>query len=78
MATVTPTVVEIDCTTGISIERDMTADEIKDMEQRAIDFEKAETERIAAQEAANALKESAKAKLTALGLTVDEAKALLG
>ncbi len=73
-----PTVIEIDCTTGISVERELTADEIKDMEKRTADFEKAEAERVAAQEAQEALKESAKAKLTSLGLTVDEAKALLG
>jgi hypothetical protein len=73
-----PTVIEVDCTTGISVERELTADEIKDMEKRTADFEKAEAERVAAQEAQEALKESAKAKLTSLGLTVDEAKALLG
>ena len=69
-------VIEIDCTTGESIERDMTADEIANMEAM-----RAETEaRRAAEEAEAAAiaeaKASATAKLSALGLTADEIAAL--
>lgn len=72
----TPKVIEVDCSTGISTERDMTAEEIANM-----DAMRAEAEaRCAEEEAAAAAKEAAKAsahsKLAALGLTADEIAAL--
>ena len=73
----TPKVIEVDCSTGESIERDMTADEIANMEAiRA----QAEANRTAAEAAATAkaeAKASAVAKLAALGLTADEVAALV-
>lgn len=72
----TPKVIEVDCTTGESIERDMTADEIA-----AMDAMRAEAEARKAAEDAEALataeaKASAHAKLALLGLTEDEIAAL--
>jgi len=79
MATETevPMVVEIDCTTGESITRAMTKEEkeasIKMAEEAAV--RRAEEEAAAKAEAD--AKASALTKLTVLGLTVEEAKALL-
>lgn len=72
----TPKILEVDCATGISAERDMTAEEIANLE--AI---RAEAEARRAQEEADALakaeaKASAAAKLAALGLTAEEIAAL--
>ena len=69
-------VIEINCETGESIERDMTPDELAAQEAMAA---QAEADRVAreAQEAATAAaKASAEAKLSALGLTADEISAL--
>ena len=69
-------VIEINCETGESIERDMTPDELAAQEAMAA---AAEVDRVAreAQEAATAAaKASAEAKLSALGLTADEISAL--
>ena len=72
----TPKVIEVDCSTGESIERDMTADEIANMEairaQTEADRAAAEAEAIAKAEA----KASAEAKLAALGLTPEEIAAI--
>ena len=72
------TVIEINCTTGISTEREQTPDEVAAMAAMAEQIEadakvKAETD--AAKEAAKA---SAQAKLTALGLTAEEIAAITG
>jgi hypothetical protein len=72
----TPKVLEVDCATGISTERDMTAEEIANMEAMRAD---AEARRIADEQAAAATaaaKASAESKLAALGLTADEIAAL--
>lgn len=72
----TPKVIEVDCSTGISTERDMTAEEIANMEAMRAD---AEARRVADEEAAAAkaaAKASAEAKLAALGLTSEEIAAL--
>jgi len=69
-----PTKVIVDCSTGVSTEVELTADEIADMEaaQKA-----AESER-KAQEVIAAAKATAKAALLdRLGITEDEAKLLL-
>jgi hypothetical protein len=72
----TPTVIEVDCSTGISTERPMTADEIQAMEERQAAME----EQRAAEEVEAAAKAAAKAaaheKLAALGLSADEIAAL--
>jgi len=72
----TPKVVEIDCSTGVETVRDMTAEEITQMEERQAGF----AARQAAEEAEAAAKAAAKAaaheKLAALGLSADEIAAL--
>lgn len=72
----TPKVIEVDCSTGISTERDMTAEEIANMQamQAEAEARKAEEEAQAAQLAAD--KASAESKLAALGLTPEEIAAL--
>ena len=77
MTTETPMVVEIDCTTGESITRAMTTEE----KEASIKMAEEAVIRHAEQEAAQKVEADAKAsaltKLTVLGLTVEEAKALL-
>ena len=64
----------INCETGEAIERELNADEIK---QQAVDekeyakAQKVEADKLAA-------KQSAQAKLAALGLTEDEVTAIIG
>jgi len=73
-----PQVVEIDCTTGESIVRDMTEEEIANRNQLASDAaerQRLQLEELAAKEAA--LK-SATDKLEALGLNPSEISAMLG
>jgi regulator of protease activity HflC (stomatin/prohibitin superfamily) len=69
-------VIEIDCSTGVSVERDMTEAELT---AQAEIVAQAEAHRIAAEAEAEATaiaKASAEAKLAALGLTPDEISAL--
>lgn len=65
-------IIEHNITTGEIIEREMTSDELA---QLAIDQAKTE-ERVTAEAAAQATKAAAEAKLAALGLTIDDLKAL--
>jgi hypothetical protein len=74
----TPIAVIVDCTDGTVTERPLTAEEIAQREADAAAAAVAEAERQAAEEAKAAAKASAVAKLEALGLTADEAAALLG
>ena len=72
------TVIEIDCTTGISTEREQTPDEVAAMEAMTAQIEadaKAKAEADVAKEAA---KGTALSKLTALGLTAEEVAAITG
>ena len=73
-----PMVLEVNCATGEQTMRPMTEQEL---EQRAIDAAaaaEAEAARLAEEEAKAAAKASALAKLTALGLTEEEALAIVG
>jgi hypothetical protein len=74
----TPIAVIVNCETGQVEERPLTAEEIAQREADAAAAALAEAERVAAEEAKAAAKASALAKLEALGLTADEASALLG
>ena len=74
----TPIAVVVNCETGQVEERPLTPEEIAQREADAAAAAAAEAERIAAEEAKAAAKASALAKLEALGLTADEAAALLG
>jgi hypothetical protein len=78
MPTDTPIAVIVDCTDGTVTERPLTAEEIAQREADAAAAAAAEAERLAEEEAKAAAKASALAKLEALGLTADEASALLG
>ena len=72
----TPTKVIVDCSTGITEVVPLTAEEIADLETARL---AAEDQRAAADAEAAvvaAAKESANAKLTALGLTAEEIAAL--
>jgi hypothetical protein len=71
-----PKVLEVDCSTGISTEREMTAEEVASMEAMRADAEARRAEEEAAAEATATAKASANAKLEALGLTAEEITAL--
>ena len=71
-------IVEVDANTGVSIERAFTPEEAAQRSDDLAAVAAAEAERVAAEEAKAAAKASAIAKLSALGLTEDEAAALLG
>ena len=70
--------IEVNCETGEVVERTLTAAEIAQMEKDAADFAARKAEEDAAAEAKAEAKASALAKLAALGLTEDEAKAIAG
>jgi len=70
------TAVDINCTTGEVIERPLTAQEIADNELLVQQSMARKAEQEAIEEARAAAKASAEAKLTALGLTVEEIAAL--
>jgi hypothetical protein len=72
----TPTVIEVDCSTGVSTERPMTAEEITRMEEQQAAFEAQRSAAEAEAAAKAAAKASAEAKLAALGLTTEEIAAL--
>jgi hypothetical protein len=76
----TPIAVIVDCSVpgGAVTERPLTAEEIAQREADAAAAAAAEAERVAAEEAKAAARASALAKLAALGLTEDEANALIG
>jgi hypothetical protein len=69
-------VIEIDCSTGISVERDMTEAEIKAQAKIQAQEEALRVADAEAKAAKDALKASAEAKLAALGLTPEEIAAL--
>jgi hypothetical protein len=71
-----PTKLVVDCSTGVTTEVELTAEEIAQREADAAAFAVAEAERIAAEEAKAAAKAAAEAKLDALGLTPEEIAAL--
>jgi hypothetical protein len=73
----TLTKVIINCETGEQQILPLTAEEIAEREADAAAYAIAEAERIAAAEAKAAAKASGLAKLIALGLTEDEANALI-
>jgi hypothetical protein len=66
----------VDCSTGIATEVPLTAEELAQRETDRLAYEAQEAERLAAEEAKEAAKASANAKLTALGLTADEIAAI--
>lgn len=71
-----PTVIEVDCSTGISTEREMTVEEVANMEAMQVEAEARRHEEEAEAAAVAEAKASAEAKLAALGLTTEEIAAL--
>jgi len=66
----------VDCSTGEATEVPLSEAELQQREADRLAFEQAEAERLAAEAEQLALKESANAKLLALGLTEAEVAAL--
>ena len=66
----------VDCSTGITTEVELTAEEIAQREADAAAYAVRKAEEDAAAETAAAAKASGQAKLAALGLTADEIAAL--
>lgn len=73
-----PTKLVVDCSTGVTTEVELTAEEIAQREADAKAFAEAEAARVAEAEAKAATKASALAKLAELGLTEEEASAIAG
>lgn len=78
MTTETPVRIEINCETGETEIIPLTADEIAQMEKDAAEWAVKKAALDAELEAQAEAKASALAKLTALGLTEEEAKAIAG
>jgi hypothetical protein len=66
----------VDCSTGVTTEVELTAEEIAERETMAAEYAVQKAEEDAAVAAKAAAKESANAKLAALGLSADEIAAL--
>jgi hypothetical protein len=71
-----PTKLIIDCSTGVTTEVELTAEEVAQREADAVAFEEIKAAEEAAAQAKADAKASAQAKLAALGLTADEIAAL--
>lgn len=72
------TIIEINCETGESIEREFTAEELAQQAERLAASQAMEAERLAAEEALAAIKTSARAKLIAgEPLTAEEAETIV-
>jgi DNA-binding transcriptional regulator YhcF (GntR family) len=71
-----PTKLIVNCETGEETIIELTAEEIAEMEQRMVEADARRATEQAQAEAKAEAKASALAKLTALGLTEDEAKAI--
>jgi hypothetical protein len=74
--TETPMKLVVDCETGESTTVPLTSEELAQRETDRLAYEASEAERLAAEAEQEALKESANAKLVALGLTTDEIAAI--
>jgi hypothetical protein len=68
----------IDCSTGVTTEVELTAEEVAQREVDAAAFAEAEAARLAEVDAKATAKVSAEAKLKALGLSDAEVDALVG
>jgi len=67
----------VDCSTGITREIELTAEEVAQREVDAVAWAEAEAQREAEASAKAAAKASAESKLAALGLTSEEVAALI-
>lgn len=73
-----PKKIVIDCSTGVTTEVELTAEEIAQREADAAAFAEAKAQRDAEEAARAAAKQSAQDKLKALGLTDTEILAITG
>jgi len=73
-----PTKLVVDCSTGVTTEVELTAEEIAQREADAAAFAQEEAQRLADEQAKAAAKQAAQDKLKALGLTDIEVAALVG
>lgn len=73
-----PTKLVVNCETGVTEEVELTAEEIAQMEADAAAFATEQAAREAELAAKQAARESALAKLAALGLSEEEAAAIVG
>jgi hypothetical protein len=73
-----PTKLIVDCSTGEQTVVELTDEEIEQMETDRVAAEAQRAEQEAAEAAKAEAKASALAKLAELGLTLDEAKAVIG
>jgi hypothetical protein len=71
-----PTKLIVDCSTGVTTEVELTAEEVAQREADAVAFAEIKAAEEAAAQAKADAKASAQAKLAALGLTADEIAAL--
>jgi len=71
-----PTKLIVDCSTGVTTEVELTAEEIAQREADAAAFAAEQAEREAAEQARLAAKGAAEKKLLSLGLTAEEVAAL--
>lgn len=71
-----PTKLILDCSTGVTTEVELTAEEIAQREADAAAFAAEQAEREAAEQARLAAKGAAEQKLLSLGLTAEEVAAL--
>ena len=71
-----PTKIIVDCSTGVTTEVELTAEEIAERDTMAAEYAVQKAEEDAAVAAKAAAKASAEAKLAALGLTVAEIAAM--
>jgi hypothetical protein len=71
-----PTKVIVDCSTGVTTEVELTAEEIAQMQADAAAYAAQQAEREAAEQARLAAKGAAEQKLLSLGLTAEEVAAL--
>jgi hypothetical protein len=71
-----PTKLIVDCSTGVTTEVELTAEEIAQREADAAAFAAEQAEREAAEAARLAAKGAAEQKLLSLGLTAEEVAAL--
>ena len=72
----TPMKLVVNCSTGEQTEVPLTAEEISQIESDRLAWEVEKSQQLAAEAEQQALKESANAKLAALGLTAEEIAAI--
>ncbi len=73
-----PTKLVVDCSTGITTEVELTAEEVAEREARQAEYLALKEQELLAAQAKAAAKASALVKLAALGLTEEEAAAIAG